>query len=806
VADINQLSATDTLNAGDLVPIWKTNNGDTRKASISVLQSYMQNNLNFSNVEFVSQYASPAATGFTVTLTNNSDNRWLILLPVAAYASGTIVLPALANLADNQEIIITSTQSVTSLTVNANGANIVGSPTSITAGGSFRLKFNSFTSTWYRIDEITDKNFIDNIAALRLLNTTTIVNQVVLARNYVAGDGGGIFRYDSTDTTTADNGGTVIVDAAGRRWKRQYSDVLNIKWWDYTTSANTALGSMMSLAAASVVTVGSRSFGPVMYIPSGIYTGITKRTLFSGAIIKGDGPESTILRLADNRNEDMFYAQSKNGILIADVSLDGRRSSGNDAPPVNTGNGIALWDCDRSSVINVYSGFCGGNGILVAGGEFINIENCNVEGNSENGIYTTTTSLGTNDGPEQLSLSNLKTWDNDTDGCCFDPGSRAVTASGIISYSNGGTGVNVFGNPSGDFPRLVSLSSIVTYDNSLEGLSIHASVDVTVSSMTNSGNGAANTAGRNNGVIIQNDFNGQAVTNRISISNATISGPYGHGIFIDKIPGVTNGLKNISISDVIIENPGSVAGFAGIYSDEVENLSLSNVSIVDSRSPQLMDYAIETTSSSTNVLITGGNISTGTAGTITGAGTWTANRLSAGSTELLSDTENKGLFIGGPRSRPRAAMKSDLVTLQTRWIAATDAWYVGLHSVNLDYTSDWNLDDTTRVGWVWGGDSDQDVWRIRRAAAGSNPRTLSEVLVVDASQSVRAGTNNTQDLGTSAIRWKHGYMVNLTLSPGSSLTPANNGDLSIEATNNTTLTFKYKGSDGTVRSGTVALS
>jgi hypothetical protein len=42
--------------------------------------------------------------------------------------------------------------------------------------------------------------------------------------------------------------------------------------------------------------------------------------------------------------------------------------------------------------------------------------------------------------------------------------------------------------------------------------------------------------------------------------------------------------------------------------------------------------------------------------------------------------------------------------------------------------------------------------------------------------------------------------------PAASVTPANNGDLEIEATSNTTLTFKYKGSDGTVRAGTVALS
>jgi hypothetical protein len=39
-----------------------------------------------------------------------------------------------------------------------------------------------------------------------------------------------------------------------------------------------------------------------------------------------------------------------------------------------------------------------------------------------------------------------------------------------------------------------------------------------------------------------------------------------------------------------------------------------------------------------------------------------------------------------------------------------------------------------------------------------------------------------------------------------SVTPANNGDLVVECTSNTQLTFKYKGSDGVVRSNTLALS
>jgi hypothetical protein len=46
----------------------------------------------------------------------------------------------------------------------------------------------------------------------------------------------------------------------------------------------------------------------------------------------------------------------------------------------------------------------------------------------------------------------------------------------------------------------------------------------------------------------------------------------------------------------------------------------------------------------------------------------------------------------------------------------------------------------------------------------------------------------------------------LVQTPGSSVTPANNGELTVAATDNTTLTFSLKGSDGTVRTGTITLS
>jgi len=158
MATIPQLSATDTLTGGDLIPVYVQAAGDARKASMTRFLAFMQANLVFPSTstgvsQFVPQYASPVATGFTVTLNANSNNQWLILSPLAAYAAGTITFPPQASLADNQEIIIASTQAITALTINGNGPSVIGAPATVSQYGSFRFKYNALGNAWYRLDE-----------------------------------------------------------------------------------------------------------------------------------------------------------------------------------------------------------------------------------------------------------------------------------------------------------------------------------------------------------------------------------------------------------------------------------------------------------------------------------------------------------------------------------------------------------------------------------------------------------------------------------------------------------------------------
>lgn len=153
---INQLTRATSVSAGDLLALFSTNDGDARAAAISVLQDYLQDNLDFSGgVDYVSQYSAPAATGFTVAITDgasNNKNVHLILTPLAGYAAGTITLPAKAGLVDKQEVLVNCTQAVTTLTIGLNGATAaVGAPTTLAANAFFRLKYDAVTSNWYRV-------------------------------------------------------------------------------------------------------------------------------------------------------------------------------------------------------------------------------------------------------------------------------------------------------------------------------------------------------------------------------------------------------------------------------------------------------------------------------------------------------------------------------------------------------------------------------------------------------------------------------------------------------------------------------
>jgi len=89
---------------------------------------------------------------------------------------------------------------------------------------------------------------------------------------------------------------------------------------------------------------------------------------------------------------------------------------------------------------------------------------------------------------------------------------------------------------------------------------------------------------------------------------------------------------------------------------------------------------------------------------------------------------------------------------------------------------------------------------------GGDAVRLYTVAVVGQTADIQQWVDSSYVVLASVSANGSGLFKDLTIRPSASRTPAANGDLVFEATSNTTLTVKYKGSDGTVRSGTIILA
>lgn len=200
MATINQLSAASSVSAGDLLPIYSSNNGDARKLSISALLTYFQQ-----------QFAAPTMavnlyvpnTGFSISIPSPvAQDQWIILQPAGALASGTLTLPLNTSTADGTEVLITTTQTISALTVNANGAsNVFGSPTALAGGAGVRLRFYASTNSWYAITS----PYAALVQQFLLAPTSANLRAVVTDET---GTGVLMFNGSPTITTPSVTGGT----------------------------------------------------------------------------------------------------------------------------------------------------------------------------------------------------------------------------------------------------------------------------------------------------------------------------------------------------------------------------------------------------------------------------------------------------------------------------------------------------------------------------------------------------------------------------------------------------------------------
>lgn len=147
---INKLPAADKIQGGDLFAVYISSNGDARKVSATVLLDYIKQNLG--QVNYVTQSVVVSSDNFNTQVSSNGSNIWLILNMTAAFGTGTVTLPLLAEAVDGQEVLIYNTRQVTTFNVDGNGAVAVnGAPTSLSADSPFTLRFSASSNSWFRV-------------------------------------------------------------------------------------------------------------------------------------------------------------------------------------------------------------------------------------------------------------------------------------------------------------------------------------------------------------------------------------------------------------------------------------------------------------------------------------------------------------------------------------------------------------------------------------------------------------------------------------------------------------------------------
>ena len=145
---INKLNEIDEISAGDLLVIFVNSDGLARKASVSTLQDFMQENLSFGVSGFTTQYDSPV-TGASIQITDGQSDIHLITTPLGTLADLDIILPA--NPVDEQLVLVNCTQIITALTIDGGSNAVIGAPTSLAANDFFTLKHDAPTNVWYRV-------------------------------------------------------------------------------------------------------------------------------------------------------------------------------------------------------------------------------------------------------------------------------------------------------------------------------------------------------------------------------------------------------------------------------------------------------------------------------------------------------------------------------------------------------------------------------------------------------------------------------------------------------------------------------
>lgn len=187
---------------------------------------------------------------------------------------------------------------------------------------------------------------VDSIAALKALDKTKFTKALVLGY-YTKGDGGGgVYWYDSSDITSVDNSGTVIVATDLGRWKLIFQGAISVKQFGAKGDGVTDDTVAIQKAVDTVIAQFSESIK--LLFPQGEYV-VSASILINGKIdIEGFGQidEGTVIKASASLNAPIFDVSAR--CEITSISFKGTfdvTKTGQNCIRLRTANSISLKEC-----------------------------------------------------------------------------------------------------------------------------------------------------------------------------------------------------------------------------------------------------------------------------------------------------------------------------------------------------------------------------------------------------------------------------------------------------------------------------
>lgn len=183
-----------------------------------------------------------------------------------------------------------------------------------TDGGPVRSLAKLVADKDAEIDSIATQSIADYTAlrayagSAKQLNVTGYL--VTAAPSGIAG----LFTRDDADVASADNGGTIIVAANGKRWKRVYDGAVSLKWF---AKGDGATNDSVAVQAAVTFCAGNDK---QLFVPSGTYR-ITATISATKLIdIVGEGRNASTFLWGTNTAGDAFHFPITTGNLFWHMS------------------------------------------------------------------------------------------------------------------------------------------------------------------------------------------------------------------------------------------------------------------------------------------------------------------------------------------------------------------------------------------------------------------------------------------------------------------------------------------------------